>query len=170
MPLLSRHWEHLTKSVNSRNEMTRSTTILERRDKWHDYLTHLNRIWGAAQQHYRTFEGWDEFSLRYEEERAIDPLLLYLIAARNQVDHGMDEVQAIVPGNIKIEAHEEDGPFKAISGIQIHNDGSMTKAVAEGGRPGSGPRLSYELSIVLLPVAGKRQGRGKKCTNHQVNT
>jgi hypothetical protein len=92
----------LDKARHEINLMRDSKKLSEFEEHWKEYLRRLRRVWNKACDEFRRNSKWNGWRGSYEQERKKDPLLSYLINARDADEHTIGEITEQVPGGIGI--------------------------------------------------------------------
>ena len=88
---------------------------------WRDFLGRIERVWTKIEAAMSQVEGWQSVQSRVVAERRNDPLLSYVVQARNVDEHTIQDVTAdwraslnatqIGPGQVRLEWKPWDRPL-----------------------------------------------------------
>jgi hypothetical protein len=127
MPLLQsrRHFENARHAIN---QMRSATSFEGFEAAWRQFLQEINKVWKKVELECKKnpkFNGWHS---KYVELRKEDPLLCYVLHARNSDEHTLTEITKRVAGSIGVSAPPETGVLHIrslkIQGGTIEYDGS----------------------------------------------
>lgn len=141
--------------------MRASKNLREFEEHWKEYLGRLRRVWNKASDEFRRNPKWNGWKGSYEQERKNDPLLSYLINARNADEHTIGEITEQVSGGIGI--NPATGSSLYIEKMEINNNSISIKSPQD-------IRVDFiPARVKLLPVTNY----GRVCavpTHHLGNT
>jgi hypothetical protein len=128
-----------------------ASSMPELEQAWIHYLRQLDRVWDKAKAHYSRSPKWHSWNGKYRNSRQKDPLICYLVQARNVEAHAIEEIT------------EKRDSFTGI-GPAIHGQ-AMTATIMVGARGEVAyfksdvpARIEFSPArVILLPV-----------TNHNV--
>lgn len=108
-------FEELEKAKQLLIQMKTARTLDELDMFWKNYLTHLDRVWNKAKANFSRSPKWSNWQSPYVKARNKDPLILYLMQARNADEHTTDEITEKREGFMAI------NPADPKQGIHIKN-------------------------------------------------
>jgi hypothetical protein len=80
-------------------------------ERWKEFLHHLERTWNKTTAHFRKSPKWNGWQSKYEHLRRADPLLSYLVHARNADEHTVTEIVEREAGGIGVNPAEGEGLY-----------------------------------------------------------
>lgn len=92
----------LARARDAIQAMRNAKTLDEFEDHWKAFLGRLQRVWNKAASHFRQSPKWDGWKGQFQHLRDTDPLLLYLVHARNADEHTVQEILGKEPPGIGI--------------------------------------------------------------------
>lgn len=69
-----------------------ASSLVELEEYWRQYLRHLDRVWNKAEAHFSKSPRWNGWQGQYLKQRSKDPLICYLVQARNVEEHAIEEI------------------------------------------------------------------------------
>lgn len=139
-------FKELNLAADLLEEMSRAQNLDQMEALWKRFLHHLDRVWNKAEAHYSSSPKWDNWRGKYISQRRKDPLLSYLINARNVDEHSIAEIAQQLPGMFMINPPQFGGTLK-IDRLTIEN------GIIEEFRSSTGAKIYFEPSqLRLLPV------------------
>lgn len=99
--------------------MRAAKSFAEFEEAWADFLSRVDRVWNKTEAHYSRSPKWHGWGGKYSALRTKDPLLSYLVQARNVDEHGIANVVEESPGSVSIGV----GPkgWARYKNLTIHN-------------------------------------------------
>lgn len=91
----------LTQARQSYVALLNATSLAEAEDHWVEFLHRLDRIWNKAEAHFCLSPKWRGWSGPYSHTRRKDPLLRYMVHARNCAEHGLASLAEKLPGSFR---------------------------------------------------------------------
>lgn len=128
MPLVQSR-RHLENARHAVARMRAAASFDAYEAAWRQFLQEMNKVWKKVELECKKntkFNGW---RAKYVVLRTTDPLLCYVLHARNSDEHTLTEITKRVPGSIAISAPPETGVLHIRSltmyaGGAIEYDGS----------------------------------------------
>lgn len=127
---------------------------------WRDFLQSIDRVWNKTAAMCKGEKCWPKLKSKYERLRKTDPLLNYLIQARNVTEHTISPVVKEwdanirahqIPGAIRIEWDKWDRPLLPVTnrGVTFQPPKMhLGKPMVYYKRPGvEEPKLAAELAM-----------------------
>jgi ribosomal protein L16/L10AE len=99
-------------------------------EAWEDFLCRLERAWNKSERAYEA-GAYEPFRGQVVKERRSDPLLRYLMMARDANEHTVQETVEHAPGHLAI--HGSAGTVEKRTKVSIHDveSGDVIKAVPQ---------------------------------------
>lgn len=94
------------------DQMKLANDLQQLEEFWKRFLHHLDRVWNKAENHYRKSPKWDNWRGKFISQRRQDPLLSYLINARNVDEHSISEISQVQHGSLRINPINKGGSLK----------------------------------------------------------
>ena len=94
-PRISKVWQALSHAQNAFaafNQISVVAPFAQYEERWISYLSMLDRVWEKAQSACARCPGWEAVREEYVLLRRTDPVLRYLMEARNADQHTIQEV------------------------------------------------------------------------------
>jgi hypothetical protein len=92
----------LARARDAIEAMRNAKTVDELAEHWSTFLGRLQRVWNKAASHFSQSPKWIGWSGRFMHLRRTDPLLAYLVHARNAHEHTVQDIVTKVMGRIGI--------------------------------------------------------------------
>ncbi|MBR7961269.1 hypothetical protein KDW41_12515 [Burkholderia vietnamiensis] len=114
--------KELRYATESIEKMRAATTHADLERAWIDLLGYLTKVWNKTEA---SLKGDPKFynspiTKRVKDDRSHDPLMVYLVQARNADEHGVEALTEHHPGAIAINALERGGGLY-IRSLEIKN-------------------------------------------------
>jgi hypothetical protein len=116
LPQSRRHLENARQALA---QMERANSFEAYEFAWRQFLQELNKIWKKVElecKKHPKFSGWRS---KYADLRKTDPVLSYLLHARNSDEHTLTEITKRTPGSISILPPPETGSVY-IRSLTVH--------------------------------------------------
>jgi hypothetical protein len=101
-------YQELSKANLAVTAMENAKSLDEFDEHWKRFLSHIERIWNKASNHFSKSPKWNGWKGKYEKLRKKDPLLAYFINARGADEHTVNDIVDREPGGIGINPAEEN--------------------------------------------------------------
>ena len=130
-------------------KMKRARSLAELEELWKPYLRHLDRTWNKAEAHFSRSPKWSGWQGKYLKERSKDPLICYLVQARNIEEHSIDEITEKRDGFLGV---DPAGPGQILRfSLQTGANGEIVNFKAN-----TPARITFSPShVALLPVSNR---------------
>lgn len=143
-------WNELTLAKESVQRMSNAQSFEELEQGWTALLTHLDRVWNKAEDHHRKSPKWKNWQAKYVNLRRTDPLLSYLINARNVNEHSIADITQRHAGGVAFRSANPDEPL-ILKNFKVEN-GVMSVESAENA-------IVHFIAAGVQPLAVANRGR-----------
>lgn len=76
--------------------------MVELAQLWEPFLRHLDRVWNKGEAYFSRSPRWQGWKAPYLRARSKDPLITYLVQARNADEHQIEEITEAENSNLTI--------------------------------------------------------------------
>ena len=82
----------IQRAADALQRMGQAENLAELEEHWKDFLHRVDRAWNKALDHFGKSPKWGGWCGRYVKARKSDPLLSYLVNARNADEHSITDI------------------------------------------------------------------------------
>ena len=118
-------WKELARAENELGAMKAATDVRVRLEHWIEFMRAIDRLWNKAEGTFSRSPKWPAWGGRYIRMRRADPLLSYLVQARNVEEHSPEPSAEARPMEVSIGGPSPDGAPTWLKGFAIGMNGEV---------------------------------------------